>query len=103
MNSSPTTTRAHDNPDSKRFEVNRQMGMRNPPPPARPAARSEIVRVLLIEDNPGDARLLQEALAEAATIRFEMVLVSRAADALGLLDQHHFDVALLDLSLPDSQ
>jgi DNA-binding response OmpR family regulator len=61
------------------------------------------IRILLIEDNPGDARLIREMLAEVAALRFELHHVERFADAMEALGKESFGVALLDLSLPDSQ
>lgn len=62
----------------------------------------EIIRVMLIEDNPADARLIREYFSESSGSTF---LVSNA-DTLGYgieqLSQQLFDVILLDLSLPDS-
>jgi phosphoserine phosphatase RsbU/P len=60
------------------------------------------VRVLLIEDNPGDARLIEEMLAETDGDAFRVECVSKLAAGLERLDQDQFDVVLLDLSLPDS-
>lgn len=62
-----------------------------------------ILRVLLVEDNPGDARLIREFLSEAYDLRFEMTVVERLSEALELVQRQPFDVILLDLSLPDSQ
>lgn len=62
-----------------------------------------LIRVLLAEDNPGDARLLREALAEAEGARFHLTHVERLADAFARLSEDCFDVILLDLSLADSQ
>jgi PAS domain S-box-containing protein len=59
--------------------------------------------VLLIEDSETDALLLREALTGDLIDRFEVVTVDRLAAGLQLLAQRHFDVALLDLGLPDSQ
>ncbi len=59
-------------------------------------------RVLLIEDNPGDARLLQEALRGAFT-DLELELSERLSKGLSRLSRSHFDVVLLDLALPDSR
>ncbi|AKJ00126.1 signal transduction histidine kinase [Archangium gephyra] len=59
------------------------------------------LRLLLVEDNPGDARLLQEELKEVATTRFEVRHVTRMAEALAVVSEPGLDVVLLDLSLPD--
>jgi signal transduction histidine kinase/DNA-binding NarL/FixJ family response regulator len=60
-------------------------------------------RILLVEDNPGDARLLREALREVASYQFDLEHVERLSQALECLRAEPFDVVLLDLSLPDSQ
>lgn len=59
-------------------------------------------RVLLIEDNPGDARLLQEMLVEMGSSQFALERAGRLLDALTRLGDTPFDLVLLDLSLPDS-
>jgi signal transduction histidine kinase len=59
------------------------------------------LRLLLVEDNPGDARLLQEELKEVASTRFEVRHVTRMAEALAVVGEPGLDVVLLDLSLPD--
>ena len=61
------------------------------------------IRVLLVEDNPGDARLLRELLQEAGGSQFDLVHVDRLGEALKLLKHERFPVVLLDLSLPDAQ
>lgn len=63
----------------------------------------QLIKVLLIEDNPGDVRLLQEYLSDVTTTRFNVQQVEDLALALKYLAQDSFDVILLDLSLPDSQ
>ena len=61
------------------------------------------IKVLLVEDNPGDARLVREALREpAGGSSFHVVSHARLADGLARLASEGFDVVLLDLSLPDS-
>lgn len=60
------------------------------------------IRVLLIEDNPGDAFLLQEILSGTPTERFTVVHVQRLAQALERLQKQEFDIILSDLGLPDS-
>ncbi|MCY1073985.1 hybrid sensor histidine kinase/response regulator [Archangium lansingense] len=59
------------------------------------------LRLLLVEDNPGDARLLQEELKEVSSARFEVRHVTRMAEALAAVGEPGLDVVLLDLSLPD--
>jgi phosphoserine phosphatase RsbU/P len=61
------------------------------------------LRLLLVEDNPGDARLLQEELREVASTRFEVRQVTRLAEAVEAVGEPGVDVVLLDLSLPDGQ
>lgn len=59
------------------------------------------MKILLIEDNPGDIRLLQEIMGEAAN-NFTTIVVDRLGLGLEFLLSHEVDVVLLDLSLPDS-
>jgi two-component system, cell cycle sensor histidine kinase and response regulator CckA len=61
------------------------------------------IKTLLVEDNPGDALLFQEILAEITTVTFNLVHSERLSSALKHLQTDHFDVVLLDLLLPDSQ
>ena len=63
---------------------------------------SGISTALLIEDNPGDARLLKELLAEEPAAPFRLICVDRLQRGLELLSTEKIDVLLLDLSLPDS-
>jgi PAS domain S-box-containing protein len=59
-------------------------------------------KVLLIEDNPGDARLMREYLADSAGASFELEHVSSIAAGLERLAAGGIQLVLLDLSLPDS-
>ncbi len=61
------------------------------------------IRILLIEDNPNDARLLQALLAGAEGAAFHLECADRLAAGLARLTAGEHDVVLLDLSLPDSQ
>jgi serine phosphatase RsbU (regulator of sigma subunit) len=63
----------------------------------------ERIRVLLVEDNPGDARLIHWMLRETGEVRFELTEADRLVAAQRLLAEDEFSVVLLDLSLPDSQ
>ncbi len=63
----------------------------------------EAIRVLLVEDTPGDVRLVQENLIQSIDARFKITHADRLAKALASLKEERFDVILLDLSLPDAQ
>jgi len=60
------------------------------------------IRVLLIEDEPGDAGLAQVALRDFRNARFSVTWVQTLAKALQRIGQQDYDVILLDLTLPDS-
>jgi PAS domain S-box-containing protein len=60
------------------------------------------IQLLLVEDNPADARLLRELLKEITTAEFDITLAGRLNEALSKLHSGSFDVVLTDLSLPDS-
>jgi PAS domain S-box-containing protein len=60
------------------------------------------VSVLLIEDNPGDARLIRELLAETGIRRFSVATADRLSRGLDRLALGDIDVAVVDLGLPDS-
>ena len=60
-------------------------------------------KVLLVEDNPGDARLICEMLKEASAAKFKLLYVDRLDEGLRCLTKQMLDLILLDLSLPDSQ
>jgi signal transduction histidine kinase/DNA-binding NarL/FixJ family response regulator len=59
------------------------------------------LRVLLVEDNPGDAELIRGAL-EQAHPGTTLVCVERLSEALARAGDGAWDVVLLDLSLPDA-
>jgi len=59
--------------------------------------------VLLIEDNPGDARLVREHLGERLGAACQLHEAPSLTSGLRWLDEHRTDLILLDLSLPDSQ
>lgn len=66
------------------------------------------IKILLIEDNLAEARLLQEFLKQAQSHEFTLLNVKRLGEALSLLNNCNeincdFDVILLDLTLPDSE
>jgi diguanylate cyclase (GGDEF)-like protein len=63
---------------------------------------AERQRVLLIEDNPGDVRLIREMLSEGEDGLFDLDCVGRLSQGLEYLSSQAAGVVLLDLSLPDS-
>lgn len=60
------------------------------------------LKILLIEDNSGDSRLIQELLAESKTVIFDLLRAERLSLGLDQLAHGNFDIVLLDLALPDS-
>jgi len=60
------------------------------------------MRVLLVEDNAGDADLVRVALGGARGADIELAHVTRIDAARERLESERFDVVLLDLSLPDA-
>ncbi len=60
------------------------------------------VEVLLIEDNPGDARLIREMLVDEGVAGFNLTHVDRLSRGLELASGEGVDLILLDLSLPGS-
>jgi DNA-binding NtrC family response regulator len=61
----------------------------------------ERLKILLVEDDQGDADYVAEILS-AVKERPEIFCVDRIGAARQRLDNEHFDVVILDLSLPDS-
>jgi putative two-component system response regulator len=60
------------------------------------------IRALLVEDNPGDARLITEMLAEVDS-GVELEYCTTLSSAIERLASNSIEVVVLDLSLPDSQ
>jgi len=60
------------------------------------------IHILLVEDNPGDVRLLEELLHENGTQLFSIEHVDSICQALSCAANKNFDLLLLDLALPDS-
>jgi Flp pilus assembly CpaE family ATPase len=77
------------------------------PPPARPinpGMQSDAnLRILLVEDNPGDARLLLEGIKEEGGGAFDVTWTESMTGASGSARSRPFDAMLLDLNLPDSR
>jgi len=76
------------------------MSLKSPYSPVQP------IEILLVEDNPGDVRLTQEALRDAK-VQNRVSIVQDGVEALEFLHRHGVyadaprpDVILLDLNLP---
>lgn len=66
-------------------------------------AKSRICRVLIVEDSPLDARLLQSSLQRASgNTEFILEMVQSLVSAEKIIESGEFDVVALDLGLPDS-
>jgi PAS domain S-box-containing protein len=60
-------------------------------------------KVLLVEDNPQEAELIEDLLSEIGGVqRIVLTKVERLSEAQQRLNEENFDIILLDLSLPDS-
>lgn len=68
---------------------------------------TKLIRVLLVEDNPGDARLIRRMLANlepgSSGPHYDAAWTDQLVTGLSHLAQQPVDIVLLDLSLPDSQ
>jgi diguanylate cyclase (GGDEF)-like protein/PAS domain S-box-containing protein len=66
-------------------------------------SKKVIKRLLLVEDNAGDARLIREMFNDQGAHDIELVRVASMSEAEEKLAERAFDMILLDLGLPDSQ
>ncbi len=64
--------------------------------------QNHITKILLVEDNSGDAYLIREALHTTRNLNFELTQADNLSETLRILSKHEIDIVLLDLSLPDS-
>ena len=71
------------------------------PKPESALTASTALRALLVEDNAGDRRLLEEFLADAPLLEVTLSHATRLGGALQLLGEEEFDLVFLDLLLPD--
>ncbi len=62
-----------------------------------------LMKVLLVEDNPGDARLIREMIAEVKGTQFDLHCTERLSAALECLAEGDIALILTDLELLDSQ
>jgi CheY-like chemotaxis protein len=63
--------------------------------------RQQVLRVLLIEDNPGDAELVKETLSAVGPAAFQIHWTQALLPGLDRLAAGDIDLVLLDMSLPD--
>ncbi|MGK2856299.1 MAG: EAL domain-containing response regulator [Thermoanaerobaculia bacterium] len=61
-----------------------------------------VMRLLLVEDNSGDARLIREIFNERGSRDTELTHVTSMGEAEATLKENAFDIILVDLGLPDS-
>jgi two-component system, NarL family, sensor histidine kinase UhpB len=64
--------------------------------------KEKVIRILLVEDNPGDALIIKEMLSEIYDNNFELVHFKRLDDGVKHVKED-IDIMLLDLNLPDSE
>lgn len=67
-----------------------------------PPAATVRFGVLLVEDNPGDARLVELLLGEQNDVAIDLSFAVTLHQAAERVEQRDYDAILLDLSLPDS-
>lgn len=60
------------------------------------------MRILAVEDNPADFRLLREYLTDGLSIEFTLENAQTIREALSLLEAEVFSLVLLDINLPDA-
>ena len=63
---------------------------------------NDAIHVLLIEDNPGDARLIREYLKDSEYANIRISTASLLGEAVKLHEDDPADLVLCDLALPDS-
>ena len=61
------------------------------------------INILIVEDNEGDAILVQELLEGQKEKDFKCSSVESIADSMELIKENSFDVVILDLDLPDGK
>jgi len=60
------------------------------------------VKILLIEDNPLDRKIIHEYISTNTLERYEVIEADRLSTGLELISEYNFDLILLDLFLPDA-
>lgn len=64
--------------------------------------KDDKINVLLVEDNPGDAKLIVELLKDSEDSDYTVTTAEDLSTAVILFTDHKFDIIILDLNLPDS-
>jgi signal transduction histidine kinase/ActR/RegA family two-component response regulator len=67
------------------------------PPPAPPAIPLRPLRILLAEDTPANQKLVAKILAKRGHV---VQTATNGQQAVELLQQHHFDLILMDVQMP---
>ena len=62
----------------------------------------KVINILLVEDNPGDVRLIEEMLRKDAKEKYSINNIDTFEGAFKSLIVKNFDIVILDLNLPDS-
>ena len=62
----------------------------------------KVIRILQIEDNPGDARLVREMLKGTDAANYAIVQVETLTRGIEIVFGGAVDIILLDLGLPES-
>ena len=68
-----------------------------------PQKFTQPLKILVVEDNAIDRRILETMLHELSNPISLLKSAETLAGAIELLEQHSFDVVILDLNLPDSE
>ncbi|HEX5478644.1 MAG TPA: HD domain-containing phosphohydrolase [Dehalococcoidia bacterium] len=61
---------------------------------------TQLIRVLLVEDNPADVAIATRILGRYAHAHFDVSSVSSADECIAALGEHEFDLVMLDYGLP---
>ncbi|MEZ5669757.1 MAG: ATP-binding protein [Alphaproteobacteria bacterium] len=64
-------------------------------------APAVVVRLLLVEDNPGDRRVIERLLADARMLAVQVDWAASIAEAVAAMARRGHDIALVDFHLPD--
>lgn len=65
--------------------------------------KHNILKILVIEDNPGDVQLMYEMLDSIDDMKHEVHHVENLAECLKILKEQEFELILLDLGLPETK